>query len=369
MRIKKWLLYAIVMGTVVGCSTIPTDPKHRDLLGMVRAYQYLQVFSIWQENLPQDPIGKFDNSEQIARAIHDTLKGESYTNYWRTKDDAPPYLFSSSSNSGLQAVKALSKTVYYSQLTPLTAYIWITSFDSSTVTGLRANVNWPQNIILDLREDGGGLIWACTSAVELFLPEQRHYINVSSREFHSALGAGITKRKEPWLSTHTGDIFEGKRVAILIDGGSASASEIMAVALRDGMDQADVHLFGAQSYGKGIGQYIFTLRDNAVMRITGFHFYRATGDTALADYHRKGILPDVFTKDTIVVTDSTDSHTKSSILTDAVYKAGVWLQDNEISGYGVPILTSKMGRNGVMQKALGNGSVYKRISTDDLPLF
>ena len=131
-----------------------------------------------------------------------------------------------------------------------------------------------KGIILDLRDDPGGLLDAAVNVSSLWLPqgqlvlqEKRGNTVVQS---YQALG---------------GDELNGIPTVILIDGGSASASEITTGALHD---NHDAYVIGVKSYGKGVVQQLVNFRDGSQLKVTIASWYRPDG----ANINHKGITPD-----------------------------------------------------------------------------
>jgi hypothetical protein len=276
--------------------TLPKPLDSRDLLELERVWQFLRVYSIWQDRVPAAPFDAFTTPEELAASMADTLYGNNYTSYW-SADEVPPELRQEVAGTRAAAAESLG-TVYYLKLSDSTVYIWIGAFGTyrdpntglprTTVNDLQSiNPNVP-NVIVDLRGDPGGDIDVCTSSVELFLPGGVPFIHARFRKYYPATRDTATL-DERWSAGRTGDRWEGKKVAVLIDSTSASAAEIFAAALRDGLG---ARLIGGRSYGKGIGQFIFFFNSGAAIRITSFQFMRTTGVDSLDNYHRKGIMPD-----------------------------------------------------------------------------
>ncbi len=163
-------------------------------------------------------------------------------------------------------------------------YIRIGSFTEQTQNGLESSVKklneeLGENLkgyVLDLRNNPGGLLDQAVSVVDSFL--DRGEI-VSTRTRH----AEQTQR----YNARPGDLTGGKPVVILINGGSASASEIVAGALQD---HKRAIVLGTQSFGKGSVQTIVPLaRGESAMRLTTARYYTPSGRSIQAT----GIVPDI----------------------------------------------------------------------------
>jgi carboxyl-terminal processing protease len=129
-------------------------------------------------------------------------------------------------------------------------------------------------VVLDLRGDPGGLLEAAVNVASLWLPN----------------GATILSQKQGGVTTQTytakGETpLKGMKTAVLIDAGSASASEIVAGALRD---NKVAKLYGEKSYGKGSVQEIHKIAGGSEVKITIARWYRPNGQ----NIDKKGIKPD-----------------------------------------------------------------------------
>jgi carboxyl-terminal processing protease len=163
-------------------------------------------------------------------------------------------------------------------------YIRITSFNEQTFDGLKGAIDKIQSdigkdkvqgYIIDLRNDPGGLLDQAIAVSDAFL--ERGEI-VSTRGRHP----DETQR----YNAHAGDLSGGKPVIVLINGGSASASEIVAGALQD---HRRATLVGTRSFGKGSVQTIIPLGANGALRLTTARYYTPSGTSIQA----KGIVPDI----------------------------------------------------------------------------
>tara|TARA_B110000196_G_C21106562_1_gene645511 strand:- start:303 stop:1442 length:1140 start_codon:yes stop_codon:yes gene_type:complete len=129
--------------------------------------------------------------------------------------------------------------------------------------------------ILDLRNNPGGLLGQSIEVADHFL---------KSGEIVSTKGRD--KKDIARFDASGGDLTSGKPIIVLINEGSASASEIVAGALQD---HKRAIILGAQSYGKGSVQTIFPLNDNSAIRMTTALYYTPSGDSI----HKVGVTPDI----------------------------------------------------------------------------
>jgi hypothetical protein len=181
--------------------------------------------------------------------------------------------------------------VYFKKLTDSTVYFRVREFGQYTREEMRqfdTVVRAIPNVILDLRGNPGGYVSTCTSMVEKFLPARTHYLTVNFRkvEIKAARDTG-TVTGAGWTTLASGDAWEGKKIAVLMNEGSASATEILIVALKAGLKDRS-RLFGVRSFGKGIGQVVFRKLNDVILKLTTMRFMPASG----VDYHETGIAPD-----------------------------------------------------------------------------
>ena len=166
------------------------------------------------------------------------------------------------------------------------AYLRITSFNEKTESGLIKNMDKLveeigkdiTGVILDLRNNPGGLLNQAVAVSDAFL--DRGEI-VSTR--------GRKKRGQQKFSATKGDISNGLPIVVLINGGSASASEIVAGALQD---HKRAIIMGTTSFGKGSVQTIIPVQRDSAMRLTTARYYTPSGNSIQAT----GISPDITVK-------------------------------------------------------------------------
>jgi len=162
-------------------------------------------------------------------------------------------------------------------------YIRVTTFIEQTDTGLNnAMKNLKQQagnklvgVILDLRNNPGGLLDQAVAVSDAFL-EKGEIVSTRGRRSEEAQR----------YNARAGDIAGGLPMVVLINGGSASASEIVAGALQD---HHRAILLGTRSFGKGSVQTIIPLAGHGAMRLTTARYYTPSGRSIQA----KGIDPDI----------------------------------------------------------------------------
>jgi carboxyl-terminal processing protease len=162
-------------------------------------------------------------------------------------------------------------------------YIRVTTFNEQTTENLQKAIEdlkkklGPnlKGYILDLRNNPGGLLDQAISVSDTFL-NQGAIVLTRGRNLEE------TQRS----NARAGDLTDGKKMVVLINGGSASASEIVAGALQD---HHRATLVGTRSFGKGSVQTIIPLGSNGALRLTTARYYTPSGRSIQA----KGIEPEV----------------------------------------------------------------------------
>ena len=166
-----------------------------------------------------------------------------------------------------------------------TVVLRITTFNDQTTSGIKAELDKGlkelgglenlDGVVLDLRNNPGGLLNEAITASDAFL-DKGEIVSTRGR----AAGSGERYNAEP------GDLINGKPIVLLINGGSASASEIMAGALQD---HRRAIVVGTKSFGKGSVQTLIPLRGDGAMRLTTARYYTPSGRSIQA----LGISPDI----------------------------------------------------------------------------
>jgi carboxyl-terminal processing protease len=164
-------------------------------------------------------------------------------------------------------------------------YVRITQFTEQAADGLRKAINditsqlgadKVKGFVIDLRNNPGGLLDQAISVSDTFL-ERGEIVSTRGRD----------PEESQRFNARPGDLTKGKPVIVLINGGSASASEIVAGALQD---HRRATLVGTRSFGKGSVQTIIPLgSDNGALRLTTARYFTPSGRSIQA----KGITPDI----------------------------------------------------------------------------
>jgi carboxyl-terminal processing protease len=176
-------------------------------------------------------------------------------------------------------------TVARARLEGSTAVVRLTTFNDQTFPGLEAGLkkvfeeaggaDRVNGVVLDLRNNPGGLLTQAIKVSDAFL-DQGEIVSTRGRE----PGDGERFNAAP------GDITGGKPLVVLINGGSASASEIVAGALQD---HRRAIVVGTKSFGKGSVQSVIPLRGDGAMRLTTSRYYTPSGRSIQS----LGVHPDV----------------------------------------------------------------------------
>ena len=162
----------------------------------------------------------------------------------------------------------------------------VTTFNEQTMPNLEDGIKAvmeqlgekePKGFVLDLRNNPGGLLSEAISVTDLFL-DQGEIVSTRDRE-------GKGERYKAFK----GDIAEGKPIVILINAGSASASEIVAGALQD---HRRAIVLGTKSFGKGSVQSVLPMGQSGGIRLTTARYYTPSGRSIQA----LGVTPDIFLK-------------------------------------------------------------------------
>nr|WP_318262354.1 S41 family peptidase [Peribacillus simplex] len=174
------------------------------------------------------------------------------------------------------------ETVYAEMLDDGVAKIQVTSFSEHTVQELKTALEEMskkdmKGLVLDLRGNPGGLLDQAIEMASLFIPNGKVVLQVEDR----------SGKKDIYKSENDGEL--KIPVVVLIDDGSASASEIVAAAVSE---SADIPLIGIKSFGKGTVQTAQDFKDGSNFKYTAAKWLTPEGNWI----HKKGIKPDITVK-------------------------------------------------------------------------
>ncbi|MDR2511453.1 MAG: S41 family peptidase [Bacteroidales bacterium] len=149
----------------------------------------------------------------------------------------------------------------------LTGYIKLSKFSSTTTDEMTCALeklkdNGMKKLILDLRNNGGGILQQAVETADLFLKNGQKIVSIKGRN-----------QDKEYLASDYG-LFEGSEMVVLMDEFSASASEIIAGALQDN-DAATI--VGRRSFGKGLVQSAIPLNNGGEIRLTVARYYTPSG--------------------------------------------------------------------------------------------
>ena len=239
---------------------------------------------------PGDVIYKVEDTlvagESLDVIVSNYVKGEEGTDVhitvYRTEQDSYVDLT-------ITRRKIEVPTVEFRMLDDKTGYVAVSEFDLVTVEQFEQAIDeltakGMKQLVIDLRNNPGGILDSAVAMVDYLLPDD--ISTYKKGEGKSLIVYTPDKNQEGETYTasdgHSVDI----PMAILVNGDSASASEVFTGAMKD-YDKAVV--VGTTSYGKGIVQNLIPLGDGSAIKVTTAHYYTPSG----FDLHGKGIEPDV----------------------------------------------------------------------------
>lgn len=183
----------------------------------------------------------------------------------------------------LRRAKVEVHSVAQQSLEPGYGYLRITGFSETTADDVnhaiarlkRDNPAGIRGLVLDLRNNPGGVLEAGVAVADAFLNEG---VIVTAD--------GRTPDARFRMDATPGDVIDGAPLVVLVNGGSASASEIVAGALKD---HGRAELIGHKTYGKGSVQTVMPLSHGGAVKLTTSRYFTPSG----ASIHGKGIVPDI----------------------------------------------------------------------------
>ena len=161
------------------------------------------------------------------------------------------------------------------------AYIQVDSFDSGVAEDFKKQITELKNggakgIIIDLRSNGGGIVDEATEIADLFLKENETILITKGKD-----------EKEETTVSKNKPIIQDIPLVVLVNEGTASASEILAGALKD--KYPNTTIVGKMTYGKGVIQTLYNLTDGSGLKITTEEYFTPNHNKI----NKEGIKPDV----------------------------------------------------------------------------
>ncbi|MBM3353492.1 MAG: S41 family peptidase [Betaproteobacteria bacterium] len=250
---------------------------------------------------PGDLIIKLDDTPVKGMTLNDAVKR------MRGKPNTQITLTISRKGEAAPIVVTLTRAVIQVQsvrsrlIEPGFGWVRVSQFQETTVESLVRHVGElykqgpMKGLVLDLRNDPGGLLYGAVAVSAAFLPSKVLVVSTDGRtqdarkKFHAAPeDYGLGARDDQLRSLPAA--VKSVPMVVLVNGGSASASEIVAGALQD---HKRATVMGTQTFGKGSVQTIMPLGNNTAIKLTTARYYTPSGHSIQA----KGITPDVIVEE------------------------------------------------------------------------
>lgn len=216
--------------------------------------------AVAKRNITTDGVRKLLRGQSGSRVFVTVMRGSSTLQFGITRDDIPLYSLDAS---------------YL--IAPRTGYVRLNKFAETTYEEFMQAMQQLRekgidNLVLDLRDNGGGILQEAVEIADEFLDGNK--LIVYTEGSHTA--------KQEYRAKRDG-IFEQGKVVVLVDEGSASASEVLAGALQD-WDRATI--VGRRSFGKGLVQEQYSLSDGSALRLTVARYYTPLGRSIQKPYDK-----------------------------------------------------------------------------------
>lgn len=190
-------------------------------------------------------------------------------------------------------------SVDYAMLDEQVGYVTVSAFEETTTEQFVKAVNalekqGEKGLIIDLRNNGGGLLKTSVEMLDRILPKNQLVVYTRDKN----------EKGDSYYTTDDEEVTVP--IVVLVNGNSASASEIFAGALQD---YKKAQLVGQKTFGKGIVQTIYNLSDGTALKLTTAKYYTPEG----RNIHGTGLEPDV----TVELKDKTTTQKKSKVVIDS----------------------------------------------------
>ena len=230
--------------------------------------------------LPGDILYKVEDieatGEDLSLLVSDHIRGEEGTKVHLTvyRQSTDEYV-----EMDVERRMVENPTVEYEMLENKAGYISLSSFEEVSSEQFKKAVDdltaqGMEKLIVDLRNNGGGVVQAAKEIADYLLPDGKTIVSFK--------GKGIDDSTYSSDDGHEVDV----PIVLLVNGESASASEVLTGALKDNNWATVV---GEKTFGKGIAQGVFNLPDGSGLKLTTAYYYTPSGECI----HKLGIEPDV----------------------------------------------------------------------------
>ena len=282
------LMQESTSGTYSGIGAMISQNRTTGLCTVVKVFDGSPALEAGMR--PGDVVYKVEDTlvagESLDVIVSNYVKGEEGTpvqiTVYRADEDAYVDLT-------LTRKKIEVPTVESRMLDETTGYVAVSEFDLITVDQFKTAIDdltaeGMKQLVIDLRNNPGGILDSAVAMVDYLIPDDMTDFKKGEGKSLIVYTADRNGEGETYTASdgHAVDL----PIAILVNGDSASASEVFTGAMKD---YGRAVVVGTTSYGKGIVQNLIPLGDGSAIKLTTAHYYTPSG----FDLHEKGIVPDV----------------------------------------------------------------------------
>ena len=282
------LMQESTSGTYSGIGAMISQNRTTGLCTVVKVFDGSPALEAGMR--PGDVVYKVEDTlvagESLDVIVSNYVKGEEGTpvqiTVYRVDEDAYVDLT-------LTRKKIEVPTVESRMLDETTGYVAVSEFDLITVDQFKTAIDdltaeGMKQLVIDLRNNPGGILDSAVAMVDYLIPDDMTDFKKGEGKSLIVYTADRNGEGETYTASdgHAVDL----PIAILVNGDSASASEVFTGAMKD---YGRAVVVGITSYGKGIVQNLIPLGDGSAIKLTTAHYYTPSG----FDLHEKGIVPDV----------------------------------------------------------------------------
>ena len=247
------------------------------------------------------------------------------------------------------------QSVYAKTIDENVLYLHVTSFDQKVVEGVKKAMNEhnvTKGIILDLRNNPGGLLDQAVGLVDLFVEKGA----IVSQK-------GKAKAENLDYNAHKAGTDTDTPIVVLVNGGSASASEIVSGALQD---HKRALIVGEKSFGKGSVQTVLPLDEKTAVKLTTARYFTPSGRSIQA----KGIEPDI-TIESLEIKKNDSKEEQISVLSEADLKGHISNPDEDEKGKKTDSVKRKVSKKAQDSDKAKNSKKKdsKSLAEKDYPLY